>query len=127
SDTGASPPNAACLLAAPPTSMQLLPSSPTDPGSSIKACTSSGAADPLYPACVGGFRNGKPCAVAGDCPAACAGGSNAAKMCTTDANCPSSTSGPPATCTGTLPACLSAPPLPIPNTTPDLTRTSVHT
>ena len=112
-DMGASLTNVGCCLDATPTSMQLLPSSPTDPGSSIKACTSSGAADPLYPACVGGFKNGKPCAVAGDCPAACAGGSNAGKMCTTDANCPSSTCGPPGTCTGTLPGCLFGPPLPI--------------
>ena len=123
-DMGSSLTNVGCCVDSAPTKMQLLATAPTDPGASIESCTSGTAADPVYPACVGGARVGKPCRITSEC-AGCAGGSRKGSHCAGDIDCPSSTCDLTGTCTGTLPGCLFGPPLPIPNTTSDVTSTCV--
>jgi len=123
-DMGSSLTNVGCCVDSAPTKMQLLATIPTDPGASIRSCTSGTAADPVYPACVGGSRVGKPCRVVSEC-AGCAGGSRKGSQCAADIDCPSSTCDMTGTCTGTLPGCLFGPPLPIPNSTADITSTCV--
>ena len=125
-DMGTSLTNIGCCLDATPTAMQLLPTTPTDPGSNLRNCTSGDEIDNTdYPACVGGARDGKPCRAVGDCPGACNGGSQAGRACTTDADCTPSTCGLPGTCTATLTGCLFGPPLPMPNTNAEVVSTCI--